>query len=189
MRRHRVLAAGGSTVRALVEDALDAIDVDVVPLGDAGSSPGHVGHVYLLRRGTVRVTAVDDHEARCWYLVVESPDDGAGREVEDALAAVLATRTFPELLDDAERHPTEHAGAAVRRMALGAPDDADPRALRVLGALLTDPDVGLRTVGVEAATLTGWREAVPLLERVRDTDADREMRRFAQVGLDLLASP
>lgn len=187
MRAHRVLRAPfGPEVLEDVVAALVDVDPEPASIGLAGDDESHVGHVYLLRRGLVRLTAVQDSAARAWYLVVESPDDAVGREVDAALRGALPVRTSEELVDDAERDLED--GAALLRMSIGAADDADPRVLAVLQAALGDDDADLRSTAVEAATLTGWPEVAELLVRVRDEDPEPDLREYAATALDLLGA-
>lgn len=183
IKAHYVLDAPSEDVLFdLVEDAIDDLNAGsglAFGFDEVESPDGVANHyVYLDEEGRGKVTFVDDPETPVGYLIVEAHDDATTRRVGDAVAAVLPVRTVASLREKARSEMAEDPGHLVR-MAVGSAGQADDETLSILRDGLASDDREVRISAIEAASLTQWPQADPLLREAEENDADPEVREWA----------
>jgi hypothetical protein len=174
-RRMVFRAASG---RARVEDLV--VDIGARKLresADPESERVSLEVVWALS-GDTELHYREDDFAAASFVVVTGTDADDVAHWGALLVQYLDLWRLDELLDHVKNAPNATVGArAVTLAGIGAPDEFDREFFDVISAAIKDGgDVAMRTAGVWATPYSAWKEFLPLLDHVAESEAFEELR-------------
>jgi hypothetical protein len=130
--------------------------------------------IYVTQDGTTGIHCIDDPLVDMTYLVVRGP---RADEVADAIrksAAIIDRDAALRMMADART--ARERMRAVACVALTSPESFDPETFELLRRAFQDPDSDVRKTAAWVAVYPAWPELRPLLETMRETDPNEELR-------------
>lgn len=129
---------------------------------------------------------IEDHVIRVNYLLIQGPDVAP---TTDALKSRLDFYTSESL--QATFDETRDGSAlmdALHTLGVHCSGPFDPDLFALFRWAMNDPDPLIRRVALLAASMTHWREFIPLLDYVRAHDREESVRLQAQTIFDVMST-
>ena len=127
---------------------------------------------------------IEDYIVGFPYVVIDGKDIEKAAEAIKSHFEIYSPSEIFQIIENTSTTVPEKI-EAVLRLGVAAPQEFDPEFFRVFQIAFNDPAPTVRSAALQAWTYVGWKEFVPILEKIKIEDPNETIRSEAELMLKI----